>query len=149
MIDTTLQDKSRMLIDSKIAERRKILESEVCKMGTIGASSGAMEQYFQLICTEFRTRCTIAWQGIVTAHKVMGSIHSDSIADTLKVELYNYIREACLELTFKLHNIDRYSKMPTQYSLDDVQAQIVDKYDEEVNAYVGSLSARQPGATRK
>ena len=108
MIDTTLQDKCRRLIDSKISERRKILDGEIRKINNSSASrdtygsSAVLDQFYQLICSEFKTRSTVAWQEIVKAHKMSGSERSGDIRDDFKQELYNYIRETCLELTFVL-----------------------------------------------
>lgn len=143
MIDITLQDKCRILIDSKIAERRKILVVEIRKIDNIDAIDFVSDRFYQLICSEFKTRSTIVWQGMVKAHKISGSIHKKTLKDDFKQEFYNYIREAYLELAFKLQSLTQNTTSTTEYKLDDIQAQIIEKYSVEIDVYVDSLTIPQ------
>jgi hypothetical protein len=139
MINTTIHDRCEILIDSKISERRKILTAEMHKVNRLGAIGIDSNQLYQLVCSEFKTRGTIIWQGIVKAHRISGSTHRHSLKDNFKQEFYNYIREAYLELTFILQSMDRNLNGTSKYKLDDIQAQIIEKYGIEIDVYVDSM----------
>ena len=146
MIDATLQDKCMKLIYAKVSERRRILDGELRKINNSTASrstfgsSVVQDEFYQLICGEFKIRSSIAWQEIVKAHKVLGSKVTADIRDDFKNEFYNYTREACLELTFKLQKAGGNASNSVAFKLDDLQAQIIEKYNNEIDVYVDSLT---------
>lgn len=140
MLDTTLQDRCRRFVDSKISERRKILESELRKIDSGCVPNDSLDQFYQLIISEFKTRSTIAWQEMEKSHKILGSAVNSKIGDDFKQELYNYIREAFLELNFKIQGLRKKSINAADCQLDEVQDQIVKKYNQEIDRYVDSLT---------
>jgi len=140
MMDTMLQDRCRRFIDSKISERRKILESELRKINSVCASKDTFDQFYQLISNEFKTRSTIVWQEMEKSHKMLGSSINKEIRGDLKQELYNYIREAFLELNFKIQVLRKNATNAADYKLDEIQDQIIKKYDHEIDMYVDSLT---------
>ena len=72
-----------------------------------------------------------------------GSRYKQTLGDDFNHEFYNHVREAYLELTFKLQSMTRNVKHSVEYKLDDIQAQIVDKYKIEIQVYVDSLTTPQ------
>jgi hypothetical protein len=144
MLETTFQERSRILIDQKISERRKILEGEIHKVNnniihdrTDGNKSG-LDQLYNLMCREFKTRIAIVWRELLKSHKMFGSIKFPSIKEVLKQELYNYVRETYLELNFKIQCISK-NTIAVDNKLDEVQAEIIAKFNSEIDVYVDSL----------
>jgi hypothetical protein len=150
MIDTTLQERCRRLINNKIIERRKLLDCEIDKIIIAAGSRGmnypvatTIGQQFPLLCKELEIRSTVAWQDIVSVHKALGSFNSDTLREDFKEEVGVYIDEAFAELSVKLKNMVRNIPHMAMLNLNKAKAQTIARLDIEIDLYVDSLAISQ------
>lgn len=146
MLDGKILDRARRLIESRFAERQKVLPKEVSrimrKMQIHGASNSSVEiENVRTACEEeIRTKAKIVWDSIQEAHKALGSPVTETLRTDIKGEASRHIENAIKEASGLM--AWRLSSMKPSVRLLDLEStkhEVIEKISVKVDLYVDTL----------
>ncbi len=149
-------DRSRRLIDSRFAERRKILPEEINrilrKMQIEGmAYSGPEVTAVLNACEqEVRAKSDIAWDSLQKARKAFGSPITETLATDLKQEMSHHIEKIVKDASELMAKRLSFMKPDAWHiDLEKTKSEVNERISVEVDLYVDSLVCKSTKTQQK